>query len=239
MCVLSHVQLFATSWIAARQAPLSMEFFRQEYCSGLLFPSPEYCPNLGIEPRLLHILHWQADSLPLSHLGSHGGSQWEHYSCNYSHQQHPFWASWQEDDQKEGLPLPLWREILRRAYPERQELCFWLGVHRSQWQVTHTSVCSPCLMHPPPHQPPRILSYTREHVCVLVHTHTHTHTPPAPGQTCSRNVDFTRSQWHSAQYTCHSQRPRTVVGCRWDELMASHRYTLPGGQVYLHIICMC
>ena len=109
----------------------------------------------------------------LSHLGSHGGSQWEHYSCYYSHQQHPFWASWQEDDQKEGLPLPLWREILRRAYPERQELCFWLGVHRSQWQVTHTSVCSPCLMHPPPHQPPRILSYTREHVCVLVHTHTH------------------------------------------------------------------
>ena len=159
---------------------LSMEFSRQEYCSGLLFPSPEYCPNPGIEQRLLHILHWQADSLPLSHLGSHGGSQWEHYSCNYSHQQHPFRASWQEDDQKEGLPLPLWREILRRAYPERQELCFWLGVHRSQWQVTHTSMCSPCLMHPPPHQPPCILSYTREHVCVLVHTHTHTHTHLLP-----------------------------------------------------------
>ena len=74
MCVLSHVQLFATSWIAARQAPLSMEFSRQEYCSGLLFPSPEYCPNPGIEQRLLHILHWQADSLPLSHLGSPGNS---------------------------------------------------------------------------------------------------------------------------------------------------------------------
>ena len=37
---LSHVQLFATPWTAAYQAPLSMGFSRQEYWSGLLLPSP-------------------------------------------------------------------------------------------------------------------------------------------------------------------------------------------------------
>ena len=37
---LSHVRLFATLWTVAHQAPLSMGFSRQEYWSGLLFPSP-------------------------------------------------------------------------------------------------------------------------------------------------------------------------------------------------------
>ena len=41
----SHVQLFATLWTAAYQAPLSMEFSRQEYWSGLPFPPPENLPN--------------------------------------------------------------------------------------------------------------------------------------------------------------------------------------------------
>ena len=37
---LSPLRLFVTSWTAARQAPLSLEFSRQEYWSGLPFPSP-------------------------------------------------------------------------------------------------------------------------------------------------------------------------------------------------------
>ena len=41
----SHVQLFAVLWTVARQAPLS----RQEYWSGLLFPSPGDLPNPGSE----------------------------------------------------------------------------------------------------------------------------------------------------------------------------------------------
>ena len=49
MCILSHVRLFVTPWTVARQAPLSMEFSRQEYWSGLLFPSPRDLPDLGIE----------------------------------------------------------------------------------------------------------------------------------------------------------------------------------------------
>ena len=40
MCMLSHVQLFVTPWTVARQAPLAMRFSRQEYWSGLPFPSP-------------------------------------------------------------------------------------------------------------------------------------------------------------------------------------------------------
>ena len=48
---LSRVRLFMTPWTVAYQAPLSMGFSRQEYWSGLLFPSPEDLPNPGIEPR--------------------------------------------------------------------------------------------------------------------------------------------------------------------------------------------
>ena len=47
---LSPVQLFVTPWAVAYKAPLSMEFSRQEYWSGLPFPSPGDLPNSGIEP---------------------------------------------------------------------------------------------------------------------------------------------------------------------------------------------
>ena len=47
----SRVRLFATPWTVAPQAPLSMGFFRQEYWSGLPFPSPGDLPEPGIKPR--------------------------------------------------------------------------------------------------------------------------------------------------------------------------------------------
>ena len=68
MCGLSHfshVQLFATPWTIACQAPLSMGFSRQEYWSGLPFPSPGDLPNPGLNPHLSRLLHWQVGSLPL------------------------------------------------------------------------------------------------------------------------------------------------------------------------------
>ena len=46
---LSRVQLFVTPWTVAYQAPLSMEFSRQQYWSGLPFPSPVDLPDPGIE----------------------------------------------------------------------------------------------------------------------------------------------------------------------------------------------
>ena len=51
--VLSHVQLFTTPWTVACQAVLSMEFSRQEYWSGLPFPTPGDLPDLGIELKSL------------------------------------------------------------------------------------------------------------------------------------------------------------------------------------------
>ena len=59
--LISHVRLFATPWTVAYQAPQYMEFSRQEYWSGLLFPSPGDLPNPGIEPRFPAL---QADALP-------------------------------------------------------------------------------------------------------------------------------------------------------------------------------
>ena len=58
---LSRVQLFATPWTVAYQAPPFMEFSRQEYWSGLPFPSPGDLPEPGIEPGSPAL---QADALP-------------------------------------------------------------------------------------------------------------------------------------------------------------------------------
>ena len=58
---LIRVQLFATPWTVAYQAPPSMGFSRQECWSGLPFPSPGDLPNPGIEPGSPAL---QADTLP-------------------------------------------------------------------------------------------------------------------------------------------------------------------------------
>ena len=49
----AHARLFATPWTKARQAPLSVGIFRQEYWSGLPLPPPGNLPNPGIELRSL------------------------------------------------------------------------------------------------------------------------------------------------------------------------------------------
>ena len=49
--LLSYVRLFVTPWTGTHQASLSMEFSRQEYWSGLPFPSPGDLPDPGMEPR--------------------------------------------------------------------------------------------------------------------------------------------------------------------------------------------
>ena len=60
---LSRVQLFVTPWTVAYQASPSMGFSRQEYWSGLPFPSPGDLPHPGIEPRSPAL---QADAYKLS-----------------------------------------------------------------------------------------------------------------------------------------------------------------------------
>ena len=58
---LSHVRLFATAWSVAYHASPSMGYSRQEYWSGLPFPSPEDLPDPGMEPGSPALL---AGSLP-------------------------------------------------------------------------------------------------------------------------------------------------------------------------------
>ena len=62
----SCVRLCATLWTAAHQAPPSIGFSRQEYWSGLPFPSPEDLPDPGIEQGLPWLLYRQTGSLPLA-----------------------------------------------------------------------------------------------------------------------------------------------------------------------------
>ena len=70
--LLAHSHSFAIPWTVACQAPLFMGFARQEYWSGVPFPSPGDLPDPGL-------LHWQAVSLPLSQqestLGDSGGQK--------------------------------------------------------------------------------------------------------------------------------------------------------------------
>ena len=65
--MLSRIQLFATPWTVTHQAPLSMEFSRQEYWHGLSFTSPGDLPNPGIEPGSPAL---QGDSFPFESVQS-------------------------------------------------------------------------------------------------------------------------------------------------------------------------
>ena len=60
-CTNLRVLLFETPWTVVGQAPLSMEFSRQEYWSGLPFPLPGDLPDPQIKPGSPV---WQADALP-------------------------------------------------------------------------------------------------------------------------------------------------------------------------------
>ena len=67
--MLSRVQLFATPWTVAHQAPLSMGFSRQEYWSGLPCPSPANLSGPAIEPGSPAL---QTNSLPTEPPGDLG-----------------------------------------------------------------------------------------------------------------------------------------------------------------------
>ena len=72
-CVLSRSVMsnsFVTPWTVAHKTPLSIGFSRQEYWSGLPFPSPGDLPEQGIELMSPATPALQLDSLPLSYGGS-------------------------------------------------------------------------------------------------------------------------------------------------------------------------
>ena len=92
MKLLSGVRLFATPWIVAYQAPLSMVFSRQEYWSGLPFPSPGDLPNAGMETRSPTV---QADPLPSEPPGS--TKTWDISKCQAVEAYMSYW------DKEKGL----------------------------------------------------------------------------------------------------------------------------------------
>ena len=69
----SHISLFVTPWTVAHQTPLSMEFSRQEYWSGLLFPTLGDLPDPGIKPTSLAL---QVNSLPILPPGKFPGEDY-------------------------------------------------------------------------------------------------------------------------------------------------------------------
>ena len=98
---LSCVQPFAVWWTVAHQAPLSMTFSRQEHWSGLPFPSPGDPPNGGIELASLVPPALQADSWPMSHLGS--PLVWKCSVVSDSLQPHGLYSPWNSPEQNTGV----------------------------------------------------------------------------------------------------------------------------------------
>ena len=103
---LSHAQLFGTPWTVAYQAPPSMEFSRQEYRSGLPFPSPGDLPDPGIEPRPPAL---QEDTL-LSELPGKSLYTWNYlkYRINaitsqHHHGQSSLWLQWKGERETRGV----------------------------------------------------------------------------------------------------------------------------------------
>ena len=70
--VLSHfscIRLFAMLWTVACQAPLSIGILQARILEWIAMPSSRgIFPTQGSNPQLLHLLHWEAGSLPLTHL---------------------------------------------------------------------------------------------------------------------------------------------------------------------------
>ena len=75
------MQLFATPWTVAFQAPLSMEFSRQEYWSGLPFPTPKDLPDPGIKPTSPGSPVLQVTSLPLGKIAAAAAAAKSRQSC--------------------------------------------------------------------------------------------------------------------------------------------------------------
>ena len=75
-CSVSHLRLFVTPWAIIHQAPLSVGFFQAIILELVchLFICGIFLIH-GSNARLLHLLHWQADHLPLNHLESQGQTQ--------------------------------------------------------------------------------------------------------------------------------------------------------------------
>ena len=99
----SHNWFFVTLWTVALQSPLSMRFSKQEYWSGLLFPSPGHLPNPGIEPRSPTL---RADSLPSNLPGKQGWCRGKESTCQCRKRKRHKFDAWVRKWQPTPILLP-------------------------------------------------------------------------------------------------------------------------------------
>ena len=139
VCMLRRVQLFVTPRTGAHQAPLSMEFSRQDYWSRLLFPPPGDLPS----PSLLCLLHFRWTLYLLSHQGS-PRLQWNIQttiiSCNNMDDSHRH-----NVEEKTGQT----QKNTKNTY------CI-VSFARNRWSQLVSSVAQSC-----PTLPPHVLQHTR------------------------------------------------------------------------------
>ena len=130
---LSRVRPFATPWTVAHQAPPFMGFSRQEYCSGLPFPSPGDLPNPGIKPGSPAL---QADALTSEPPGKPG--------------RHPYLTTgktialtrWTSVGQVMSLLFSMLSRLIRAFLPRSKHLLIsWLQSLSSDFGVQENKVC--------------------------------------------------------------------------------------------------
>ena len=110
-----------------------MGFSRQEYWSGLSFPSPGIFPTQGSKPSLLH---WQVGSLSLSHQGSPYITYLE-ITMKIALLSYPTGSLWDQGSENQGfLPSPSSISVSRRVWKMGETLCLYHCSHRySRWDI--------------------------------------------------------------------------------------------------------
>ena len=144
--MISCVWLFVTPWAIAHQAPLSMEISWQEYRIGLPFPTSGYLSDSTLNPRLLHLLHWQEYTLPLNHLDSpllSKRSQSERlYTIWYSGKGKLLWKQWKDQKLPGATGRERWWGRTQRIFKAGTLLCM-----KVQWWIRHYTFVTPHRIH--------------------------------------------------------------------------------------------
>ena len=125
---LSRLRLFATPWTVTYQAPPSMGFSRQEYWSGLPFPSPGDLPDPGIEPGSPTL---QADPLTSEPPGK---------APNYL-----YWVWQSEESEPRVEPEDPW--IRRKVKEADPQSCVWLPSSEQPKSSLHLEKLVECSSH--------------------------------------------------------------------------------------------
>ena len=138
------VQLFVTVWTVAHQAPLSKGFSRQEYWSGLLFPSPQDLLNPGIEPGSPAL---QANSLPYEPPGKphYRGLECKSRKSRDTSRTRQVWplnTKWSRAKANRVLPRECTGHSKHLFQPHKRGLYTWTSPDGQYWNQIDYILCS-------------------------------------------------------------------------------------------------